>query len=105
MTPASLDSHAFRPPSARQGDALHWRDRAQRAQQRGDTELALRCWAHVRQLQPQALDAEFHLGCCLALRNQPARASLVLHALAERYDAAPALRERAARLAEMLEGA
>ena len=87
----------------RYGDVQHWRTVATRAMLAGDAELALRCWRHVRQLQPEALDALFHIACCYARLNEPGRACLIFHALAIAPTVPEELRQRAARLAALVD--
>lgn len=87
----------------RYGDVQHWRTVASRAMLAGDAELALRCWRHVRQLQPEALDALFHIACCYARLNEPGRACLIFHALATAPTVPEDLRQRAARLAALVD--
>lgn len=81
----------------------HWRTLARLAQGRGDASLALKCWHMVRRLEPQSLDALFQIGCCHALKDEPAQAYLAFDALAKTPSAAQALRQRAARLAELVD--
>lgn len=90
------------PLERRDIEAALWRSRARQAQDEGDPRAALHAWNRVRRLQPQALDALFHLGCCFALSRRPGPARHLFATLA-RMDSAPtALRSRAARLAAML---
>ena len=109
--PPAIDAVAA-PPGAmrmtttmpqRYGDVQHWRTVASRAMLAGDAELALRCWRHVRQLQPEALDALFHIACCYARLNEPGRACLIFHALATAPTVPEDLRQRAARLAALVD--
>lgn len=85
------------------GEPRHWRGLAACASSQGDHALALRCWSIVREMQPKALDALFHQGCCHALIDEPARACLVFEAVAAAPTAPPALRQRAERLAALVD--
>jgi hypothetical protein len=87
----------------RYGDPRHWREVAERAQGQGDVDLALHAWLHLQELRPEAPEVMFHIGCCLALRQEIGRACLAFYTLADRKDAAPGLRQRAARLAALLD--
>ena len=87
----------------RYGDVQHWRTVASRAMLAGAADLALRCWRHVRQLQPEALDALFHIACCYARLNEPGRACLIFQALATAPTVPEDLRQRAARLAALVD--
>lgn len=91
------------PLPQRYGDVNHWREAAQRATDRGDTELALSCWNHVRRLQPDALDALFHAACCIAKQGESERAGLMFDVVANHAQAPLDLRRRAARLLGVLE--
>lgn len=93
------------PLERRDIEAALWRSEARQALADGDARRALHAWNRVRRLQPRALDALFHLGCCFALMRRPGPARHVFATLA-RMDSAPnALRSRAARLAAMLQPA
>lgn len=81
----------------------HWRSLARLAQERGDASLALKSWHMVRRLEPESLEALFQIGCCHALKDEPAQAYLVFDALAKMPSAAQALRQRAARLAALVD--
>ncbi len=82
--------------------ARHWRQRANQALLSGDHATAVQCWREVGRRQPDAIDAAFYLGCCLALTHQPQRACLLFESLAESPRTPAALRQRAARLADLL---
>lgn len=109
ITPAQIDAlprfgaRADGAVRVHDGDADLWRRRAGTALEKGDPALALRCWAIVSRLQPQALDALFQQGCCHALIDQPARAYLAFDAVAGATAAPPALRRRAAELALLVD--
>lgn len=81
----------------------HWRCLARLAQERGDASLALKSWHMVRRLEPDSLEALFQIGCCHALKDEPAQAYMAFDAVAKMPTAALALRRRAARLAELVD--
>lgn len=87
----------------RDSDPLYWRAVAERAQAQGDVGLALHAWLQLQDLRPDAPEVSFHIACCLALRQEVGRACLAFYALADRADVPPALRQRAARLAALLD--
>jgi hypothetical protein len=101
--PAPVMTAAVSAPSGlaaqRYGDCQHWREVGTRALVAGDAELAMRCWKHVRQLQPESPDALFHIACCHALLNEASRACLIFEGLANMPSVPAPMRERAARLA------
>lgn len=90
------------PPQDRYADPRHWQEVARRAQKQGDVDLALQAWMHLDKLMPGTPEVQFHLACCLSLQQEPGRACRAFSALADRADAPPALRQRAARLAALL---
>jgi hypothetical protein len=102
MTHAEARPDTAAAAQGRYADPQHWRDVAERAQARGDTDLALHAWLHLQDLRPEAADVMFHIACCLALRQEVGRACLAFYALADRASAPPGLRQRAARLAALL---
>lgn len=90
-------------PADRYADPRHWRSVAERAQAQGDVDLALHAWLHLQELRPESPEVQFHIACCLALRQEIGRACLAFYALADRANAPAALRQRAAKLAALLD--
>ncbi len=87
----------------RYGDADHWRRVATAAGDQGEIDTAMRCWAHVKRLQPEARDADFHIACCHALQGRRERAAHSFADLAADPTVSPMLRRRALRLAQLLD--
>ncbi len=78
--------------------ATSWRTLAQGAAARGDTALALRGWLHVREIEPDAVDAMFQIGCCYALLGDRSRACLIFDGLIDRPGVTQKMRHCAERL-------
>ncbi len=85
------------------GRAQRWRTLALDALEAGNPARALQCWREVGRREPDALDAMFNLGCCHVLIDEPGRACLIFEALSQAQTAPLALRQRAARLAALVD--
>lgn len=84
------------------GDARHWRRLAHAASEQGETALAISYWDHVRRLDADARDADFHIACAHALAGRRERAAVAFADLAADPHAPPELRRRALRLAQLV---
>ncbi len=102
--PAPIDAipGAERQPQDQQ-TAKTWRTLAKGAAARGETALALRGWLHVREIEPDAGDAMFQIGCCYALLGDRRRACLIFDGLIDRPGVTPKMRRCAERLLIWLE--
>jgi thioredoxin-like negative regulator of GroEL len=104
--PHSNHRHAMPTPEpalqGRQDDVAHWRRVALAASEQGENTHALRCWAQVLQLQPDAHDAVFHIACCHALGGQREHAAETFAVLAADPGVDEDLRRRSVRLAHLL---